>query len=199
MRIYWPVGVRKPTSREDALSLLVESDAYASRIQEKMDRLLIKSDDPNDCWGWAGSLTTQGYARVSMFKGVEARGNRVAFVLSSGRLPVMPVVAHSCDNPTCCNPRHLREATQSENLQECVRRGRHVPHRAKSNRHARRLTEEQVAFIRAHYRRSSRDWGQAAMGRRFGVTQTAIYFLVNGRTYREAVTPRANHPPTPNS
>lgn len=31
---------------------------------------------------------------------------------------------HSCDNPLCVNPRHLREGTQQENMLEAIARGR---------------------------------------------------------------------------
>lgn len=34
------------------------------------------------------------------------------------------VVMHSCDNPACCNPRHLSVGSQSENMQDCSYKGR---------------------------------------------------------------------------
>ena len=33
-------------------------------------------------------------------------------------------VLHDCDNPRCCNPRHLRVATQKENVNDMIKRGR---------------------------------------------------------------------------
>lgn len=53
------------------------------------------------------------------------RAHRVAFFLEHGRWP-MPFCLHSCDNPPCCNPRHLHEGTQKQNVAECRARGRRV-------------------------------------------------------------------------
>ncbi|WP_434452948.1 HNH endonuclease signature motif containing protein [Lentzea sp. E54] len=39
-------------------------------------------------------------------------------------------VNHHCDTPSCCNPDHLYWGTQSENMQDCVRRGRYRAHNA---------------------------------------------------------------------
>jgi len=33
-------------------------------------------------------------------------------------------VLHDCDNPRCCNPKHLRVATQKENVNDMIKRGR---------------------------------------------------------------------------
>lgn len=36
------------------------------------------------------------------------------------------VLAHSCDNPKCCNPGHLRAVPQAENVADMIRKGRGV-------------------------------------------------------------------------
>lgn len=185
MTARWPADIRKPVNRADALSLLVESPAYADRIRQRFERQVIRSEDDGACWGWSGSRVKAGYPRVSMFKGVEARGNRVSFVLANGRLPNKEVVAHSCDNPECCNPDHLFEATHSENILDAVSKNRHVPYRATANRKTRRISDADAAYIKGVYQRCSRSLGQTALARRFGVTQAAVRLLIEGKTYRE--------------
>lgn len=37
------------------------------------------------------------------------------------------VVMHTCDNPGCVNPKHLRGGSQKENVSDCARKGRRAP------------------------------------------------------------------------
>lgn len=150
----------------------------------------MKGSDPDGCWDWNGSKAPFGYARLSMFKGVEARGNRVSWVLANGRLPE-GVIAHRCDVASCCNPLHLVDASAKENVADMVAKGRHVPFRPFGNTLSRKLTPEAVQTIRAEYVAGSRTHGQAAMGRRFGVSQSAIFMLVSGRTWAAEARPEA--------
>jgi hypothetical protein len=35
-----------------------------------------------------------------------------------------PVIMHTCDNPHCCNPRHLRAGSYADNIQDMYAKGR---------------------------------------------------------------------------
>lgn len=97
---------------------------FAKRFWAKVDR----SGGPDACWPWTGALARGGYGKVHGPNGETLRANRVAVVLGfpgvarprnlhSGRIS-----AHSCDNPICCNPRHLSPATWSKNLEDAYNR-----------------------------------------------------------------------------
>ena len=47
----------------------------------------------------------------------------------------------------------------------------------------RKLTEKQVKRIRELYKKGR--YGQVALSEKYGVSQTAISFVVNGTTYKE--------------
>jgi HNH endonuclease len=83
---------------------------------------------PNDCWTWTGGLGGQsGYGSLDAMP--ERRGTIGAHVASwflhTGTWPTTGLfVLHSCDQPSCVNPAHLWLGTQTDNMQDCVRKGR---------------------------------------------------------------------------
>lgn len=80
------------------------------------------SDGPNGCREWTGRRDGDGYARY----GADAvRVHRVVLGLKLGRdIGRDEVVRHSCDNPPCINPDHLKLGTQFANVADREARGR---------------------------------------------------------------------------
>lgn len=78
------------------------------------------------CWLWTGYLRRDGYGQIS--KGARHAGLIYAHVamytLYCGAIPVGGKILHSCDNPACVTPWHLRLGTQAENVQDMINRNR---------------------------------------------------------------------------
>lgn len=102
----------------------------------KIDRLDIdkfwarvaKAGD-EDCWPWKAGKTGAGYGVFYVKDGARLRpvsAHRFSLMLTTGRMP-KAFALHSCDNPACCNPAHLRWGAQRENVQDALARKRHVP------------------------------------------------------------------------
>lgn len=81
---------------------------------------------------------------VFWMNGKNHRAHRAAFELHHGRKP-NGVVLHSCDNPLCCNPLHLSEGTQSDNMVDMVRKGRSL---SGTRNPMCKFTEEDIDAIR---------------------------------------------------
>lgn len=80
------------------------------------------------CHEWGGTRDADGYGvlpKVARAQLGERRASRAAFVLDRGAVPEGLRVLHSCDNPPCVRPEHLRAGTQAENMADKVSRGRH--------------------------------------------------------------------------
>lgn len=68
--------------------------------------LLVDIKGEDECWPWRGGINSNGYG-----------GHRRAYELTKGPIPEGLIVMHLCNNPPCCNPKHLEAGTQSENIQ----------------------------------------------------------------------------------
>jgi hypothetical protein len=74
------------------------------------------------CWEWQGTLFPRGYGKVQI-NGKQHLAHRLAYQYATGKEPKLSVL-HSCDNPRCVNPNHLREGTSQDNTNDCISRNR---------------------------------------------------------------------------
>jgi len=65
----------------------------------------------------------KGYGAFG-FDGKVQKAHRVAYMLTHGPIPDGGHILHSCDNPSCVNPDHLRVGTHTENMRDKLARGR---------------------------------------------------------------------------
>lgn len=85
-------------------------------------RQVAVSVNEDRCWVWTGNVGPGGHGRCS-WKGRNKSSHVVAFMLSAGK-PSAQWVLHDCDNPPCCNPKHLYEGTAQDNMRDRDARGR---------------------------------------------------------------------------
>lgn len=81
----------------------------------------------DSCWEWCGAKLWSGYGAAIILRNqkfVQIGAHIRAYQLSKGEIPKGLMVLHSCDNPLCCNPSHLRVGTAEENNKERAKRKR---------------------------------------------------------------------------
>jgi len=111
------------------------------------------------CIEYKGSIGNSGYGMdydPDTQKTITA--HRLAFKQANGFLP--PVVMHICDNKICVNPEHLKAGTQSDNIKDCVAKGRYVSRQ--------KVSDQDIKAIQSDPR-SSR-----VLGKVYGVNQKTI-------------------------
>lgn len=128
------------------------------------------------CWEWTGFKCSRGYGRMKVARAsgegrVSEGAHRVSWVLANGPIPDGSHILHSCDNPGCVNPAHLRPGTHAENMADAATRKRFPDRRGRCS-HDGKLSPDQRAEAA---RLAMEGVPYPEIGRRFGVTAACIY------------------------
>lgn len=133
-------------------------------------------DRDEGCWEWPFGKTGRGYGEI-YFQGKRIRAHNAALILDGYPEPAAPnnFGLHSCDNPPCFNPSHLRWGSHKDNCADAVernrmRRGETIPWA--------KLKDEDIPKIRADQRTHE------AIGADYGVAKWVIQSVKCGRTWR---------------
>lgn len=154
--------------------------ANAARGQSliaRLDSLLIPGPE-GACWEWTGARDRDGYGVITG-DAPDRRQYRVPRLIwerAHGPLPHGQHVRHTCDNPPCWNPAHLRAGTNAENIAEKVARGR------SSRDGGYKLTPEQVRQIR---HRLSYGATLQTVAEEFKVGRATIWQIKSGRIWKD--------------
>jgi hypothetical protein len=105
----------------------------------------------DDCIEFQGCKNKYGYG-VKRIAGKVYRAHRLAYCKAKNidiKEIAGLVVMHTCDNPPCVNPDHLRLGTQKDNMDDMMKKGRHdfIGVVGEAHRQA-KLTSEDVLIIR---------------------------------------------------
>jgi hypothetical protein len=156
--------------------------------QPPIDRFLrYVAKQPTGCWQWTGGLTTHGYGvfRIgSLTDGTRRSVNSHRWIYEHHNGPIGEslFVCHRCDNKRCVNPAHLFLGTNSENLQDAVRKGRKIGASNIGAANGRAvLTAKKVLRIRAL---RERGYSLDRLAKRYKVTKTHIWWIVNRMSWK---------------
>ena len=162
----------------EAIAAAIATPGFASRFWSNVN---VRSDD--ECWPWKSKIKPRAdgrptYATTSCRidgQTYTVRAHRVAFALTCGPIGEGVDVLHSCDNPVCCNPRHLRGGSDLDNSRDKYSRGRGVL----GQRHGLcKLTADQVLEIR---RRRACGEKITHLAKEFGVSRETTSHIIHRR------------------
>lgn len=149
-----------------------------------MERFWSKVDKRGDdeCWPWLGSKRKKGHG-LFRFEGKTRSAHAVALFLS-GKCPRRgrTLALHSCDNPPCCNPSHLRWGTRHDNIRDMVERHRGHAMAGDANPSSKLGKDIVLAIFELRHRQG--EWGaRAELGRQFGVSYSTISDIWKGYSW----------------
>lgn len=160
----------------DAVQRLAPGRVRAPRpASDPRDRFASKTAiGPNGCVLWTGAKDKDGYGKFQLNGGgkqTHVRAHRFAFFAANGRWPSDQAL-HSCDTPSCVNPEHLSDGSQSENLVQCAVRGR---------RTSIRMTTELVRHVRDRHADGE---SVTDIANELGINRATLFAVVHRRTWR---------------
>lgn len=120
------VAVRRDAlKRGDKISCGCLHYAGGRDIQEAWQACLAnRIVTANGCWEYGGARNNKGYGRC-MYGQKEVSVHRLSAAINLHLDLESGIQAlHRCDNPPCFNPEHLFTGTQSDNVRDCVKKGR---------------------------------------------------------------------------
>lgn len=145
------------------------------------------------CWNWTGATNGKGYGQFSL----NGKTILAHHFLLLDRLEKGKEACHHCDNPSCVRPSHIFIGTRSDNMQDCVKKGRHksvgiqnansfrkIWHKGETN-HAHKLTEAQARQAKECPRKRG---AATRMAKEFGVSLTVICDIRDGKRWTHLAT-----------
>jgi uncharacterized protein (DUF433 family) len=136
---------------------------------------------------WTGPIKDNGYGVMPHAEGRHnMSAHRISWELHFGPIPAGMNVCHHCDVRHCVRPDHLFVGTHVDNMQDCLRKGRHVsniPAFQRGERHpCAKLTATDVMKI--HELRRGGMSG-LAIAKMFPVKWQQIYKILRGERWRQ--------------
>lgn len=119
---------------------------------------------PTGCWEWSAAKTDGGYGLFSV-KGKTTYIHRFMWWLSRGVEPRNLHVRHTCDNPSCLNPKHLKLGTPLDNAADRLASG---------------LTKKGVREIKA---KAKAGVPRKELADEYGVALDTVFRIISGRSY----------------
>jgi len=130
--------------------------------------------EPNSgCWLWLGTLSPRGYGQLTGDNRTAYPVHRRAYELKHNcTIPKGIYACHKCDVRLCANPDHIFLGTQSDNITDCARKGRHG---------RQRLTKEQVYEI---HRMGSEGYTGSEIAEKFHINPAHARKIIRGLMWK---------------
>lgn len=138
---------------------------------------LIDKKSESECWNWLGEVNQWGYGRYR--NNGTHMAHRYAYEIVYGLSIKGFVAMHKCDNPRCCNPKHLELGTHADNQNDKFIKNRQAKGVQVGTS---KLTEQQVKEAREKYKPKVVTYKMLA--EEYGVCKDTIQKAIRGIYWR---------------
>ena len=145
----------------------------------------VKTED--ECWNWKGYKNEGGYGRT-WINDCGYYAHRVIYDLVYPNIITLSApkntdetgfILHTCDNPSCCNPKHLWVGNCIENIADKVKKGRSADFSGDKGPNCK------LSMAQAQEIRQKRKDGISTkeLSNQYGVSPSSIKTLLAGKSY----------------
>lgn len=152
---------------------------YKTNKKEDLWKKVDRSGGPGACWPFIGALGGRDKRGLFSVNGTLYYVHRLAYELEKG--PLKHQALHTCDTTHCCNPAHIYDGTQQQNIQDRVDRRRDGGHkRTKENNGRTVLTEYYVSLMKEA---NAQGIGYGTLGKLFNVHKSTVAYAIKGYSW----------------
>jgi hypothetical protein len=136
------------------------------------DKIAITNDE--ECWLWLAGKDKDGYGLFKL-EGKTVRATRFCYEITTGK-KLKNYALHTCDNPSCVNPKHIYDGTAKDNMKDCKSRGRYN-HSIGENTNTMKVSDSDILRIRKLKDKIS----GKEIANRFGLSETHVSRILSGQ------------------
>lgn len=174
---------------KDILAYILADKETLVGVSERYNKY-VNVHGSDDCWPWTGCVNSSGYGRLKVVSYRIQEAHRIAWALHTGVSPGEMMVCHHCDNPPCCNPKHLFLGTHAENMADMASKGRAKPPYQKflgENNGSAKISEKDASKI---IEMISNGWRNTEISERFNISHSMVSCIRLKKSWTHLPRPR---------
>ena len=130
----------------------------------------------------------RGYLSAFLYKGGKVHNLKIHRLVAKAFLPNpnnLPQVNHKDGNKSNNSITNLEWCSASDNIKHAFKNGLMSSNCKEKEEHKlHKLTQEEVDYIRKHYKSRDKEFSSYALGRKFGVSHTRILKIVKNEAWK---------------
>lgn len=145
-------------------------------VQERFMNKVLQTDT---CWNWTGYRNSYGYGKFCLNKKIDF-AHRVSFTLFKGEIPKGMCILHSCDNPRCVRPQHIRLGTHKENMEDKVAKNRQHKPNGELNGRSKLKNHDVSELLVLH----AFGFSGVELAKQFDISIAVVSTIINNRSWK---------------
>lgn len=175
----------------DSLATTKNQLGLALKGTEAETRFWAKVCKSDGCWNWQAAVNEKGYGVFAIGK-FTFKAHRLSYLFCCGEFDDGLCLLHSCDNPKCVKPSHLKIGDRNDNNQDMKAKGRHRRGGSKTpvdrckyergqSHHNAKINEDIVRELR---RDQLAGMSYSKLAKKYGINQTTAHSIAKGKLWK---------------